>query len=83
VFVLQGTLIGVLGAAVGCLFGWAFSELVAGIPRGGASSSPLPVDPALGEYQVALLLAALASIVAAILPARAASRVDPVEAIAQ
>ncbi len=83
VFVLQGTLIGVLGAAAGCLMGWGFSELVAGIPRGASGGGPLPVDPALGEYQIALLLAAIASIVAAILPARAASRVDPVEAIVQ
>jgi lipoprotein-releasing system permease protein len=83
VFVLQGAFIGILGSVVGCLLGWGFSTLLVSIPRGGGSSNPLPVDPALGEYQVALLLAAIASILAAILPARSASRVDPVEAISQ
>jgi lipoprotein-releasing system permease protein len=83
VFVLQGAFIGVLGSVLGCLLGWGFSTLLVSIPRGGGSSNPLPVDPALGEYQVALLLAAIASILAAILPARSASRVDPVEAISQ
>jgi lipoprotein-releasing system permease protein len=83
VFVLQGAFIGVIGSAIGCLLGWGFSALLVTLPRGGGSSSPLPVDPALGEYQLALLLAAAASILAAILPARSASRVDPVEAISQ
>jgi lipoprotein-releasing system permease protein len=83
VFVLQGAFIGIIGSVTGCLLGWGFSSLIAGVPRGASGSSPLPVDPALGEYQIALLLAAAASILAAILPARSASRVDPVEAISQ
>ncbi|HPF25761.1 MAG TPA: ABC transporter permease [Steroidobacteraceae bacterium] len=83
VFMLQGALIGTLGSIAGCLLGYGFSAFIAGMPRGADGSAPLPVDPALGEYQVALLLSIAASVLAAILPARAASRVDPVEAIAQ
>lgn len=82
VFMLQGALVGVLGSALGCLFGFGFSTLIANIPRA-SGGPPLPVDPALGQYQAALLLAAAASVAAAFWPARAASRVDPVEAIAQ
>lgn len=80
IFLLQGTAIGFIGAALGCLGGFGFASAITGIER--PSGGPLlPVDPLQGQYVLALVLATLGSVTASIWPARAASRIDPVEAI--
>ncbi len=83
IFILQGALIGLLGSGLGALLGWTFCEiLLLGFPR--PDGRPfLPIDAARGEYATAILLATLASSLAAIAPARSAARVDPVEVIQQ
>ncbi|NJO12640.1 MAG: ABC transporter permease [Gammaproteobacteria bacterium] len=82
IFLLQGVAIGLIGAALGSLGGYGFANIIASIERP-SGGSLLPVDPAQGQYVLALVLATLASIAASIWPARAASRIDPVEAISQ
>jgi lipoprotein-releasing system permease protein len=83
IFQLQGLLIGLIGSALGAAGGWLFCVLLLTLTRRGDGTAALPVDPALGEYGTAILLATLAGTVAAILPARSAARVDPVEVIQQ
>jgi len=81
VFVTQGALIGILGGLIGAGLGYAalspfpVPELA---PPGG-----LPVDVRQGAYGLAIGLTALGAILASILPARSAARVDPVSVIGQ
>jgi len=79
IFVLEGVLIGLIGALVGAGVTWiALAPLppVALVARGG-----LPIDQAQGSFLVAIALTTLAGAVAAIQPAFRASRIDPVEVI--
>lgn len=82
VFLLQGLMIGMLGALVGCAAGYGLCRWIAGIagPDGGPM---LPIAPEQGGYLAVFVLTTLGAVAASALPARAASRVDPLEAIQQ
>ncbi len=81
VFVAQGALIGLLGAVMGAALGYAvlspFPDPRFIVP------GQLPVDVQQGAYGLAILLTVLGAILASILPARAAARVDPASVLAQ
>lgn len=83
IFVTQGFLIGLLGSTVGAALGYAFSTFLALATTRVDGSSGLPIDPALGEYWTAIAIATVAATLAAVLPARIASGVDPAEVIQQ
>ena len=79
IFVLEGTLIGLVGALAGAGVTWlALTPLppVAQVARGG-----LPIDQAQGGFLLAIALTTLAGAMASIQPALRASRIDPVEVI--
>lgn len=81
VFVLQGTLIGLLGGLIGAGLGYlALSPFP--LPEN-ASAGGLPIDVRQGAYGLAIALTTIGAILASILPARAAARVDPVSVIGQ
>ncbi|MFN8573629.1 MAG: FtsX-like permease family protein [Gemmatimonadaceae bacterium] len=82
-FLYQGFLIGAVGSCVGALAGYGFAEFLQAYTLRPDGTHSLPIDPALGEYGIAITIATVASALAAILPARVASRVDPVEVIQQ
>jgi lipoprotein-releasing system permease protein len=82
VFVLQGLLIGVVGAGIGCLSGFALCSWLATLtePDG---TMVLPIAPSEGGYVAVFLLTTLGAILASVIPARSAARLDPLEAIQQ
>ncbi len=81
VFVSQGAIIGFLGGVIGAALGLAI--LTPLTPMGEVQSGQLPIDVAQGSIGLAITLTVIGATLAAILPARSASRIDPVEAIGQ
>lgn len=82
VFLLQGLLIGVAGALVGCAAGYGLCSWLSSLT--GADGDPaLPIAPEKGGYVAVFVLTTLGAVLAAAWPARSASRVDPLEAIQQ
>jgi lipoprotein-releasing system permease protein len=81
VFVMQGAMIGLVGGLLGAGIGYAV--LLAFPSREAFQPGNLPIDIDQGAYGIAILLTVVSATLAAILPARAASRVDPVTAIGQ
>lgn len=79
IFVLEGTLIGFIGAIIGA--GTAWLVLLPLPPVSEVQSGGLPIDRAQGDFLLAIMLTTLAAMLASILPARRAARIDPVEAI--
>lgn len=80
-FVLQGLIIGTVGALIGAALGYGFTNLLRLATVKANGDSAIPVDPSQGQYGWAILLAVTVSAIAAVLPAWSASRIDPLKAI--
>lgn len=81
VFVIQGILVGLIGGVLGAGLGYLVMSPFP-VPQQ-AQAGSLPVDVRQGDYFMAIILTVLGAIMASILPARAAAKVDPVEVIGQ
>ncbi|WP_333826820.1 ABC transporter permease [Pararhodobacter sp.] len=81
VFVTQGALIGLMGGLCGAALGYL--ALLPFPTREAFEVGMLPMDITQGSYGLAVTLTVIGAILASILPARAAARVDPVTAIGQ
>ena len=82
VFILQGILIGGVSALLGAALGYQLCATLASLE--GANGRPsLPIAPTEGGYVLVISLTVIGAALAALLPARAAASVDPVDAIQQ
>lgn len=81
VFVTQGALVGLMGGVSGAVLGYL--ALLPFPARDAFRVGTLPMDITQGSYGLAITLTVIGAILASILPARAAARVDPVTAIGQ
>ena len=81
VFLLQGALIGASGAVLGCLCGYTLTAVMSNILRSsdGTRLFTARLEPEL--YLYTLLAAAALGLIAAVMPARRAARLDPAQAI--
>lgn len=81
VFVTQGALIGLMGGISGASLGYL--ALLPFPARDAFKVGTLPLDITQGSYGLAITLTVIGAILASILPARSAARVDPATAIGQ
>ncbi len=81
VFVIQGGLVGFLGSLLGAGLGAGLSFVFARLSQNPDGTAMFPITLTFELVLAASALASLTGVLAAALPARQASRLDPVEAI--
>jgi lipoprotein-releasing system permease protein len=86
VFVIEGAVVGAIGAIAGVVLGFIVCIIgnhykLVSLPADVYSISHVPLTPRPGEMFLAALVAFVLSVLATIYPARAASRLRPVEAL--
>ena len=81
VFVAQGALIGLVGGLAGAALGWLVLSPFP--PPGEIEAGGFPIDVSQGGFGLAIGLTVAGAIIASILPARAAAKVEPVTVISQ
>jgi lipoprotein-releasing system permease protein len=86
VFIIEGAVIGAIGAVAGVVLGFVICLIgnhykLVSLPADVYSISNVPLIPRPGEMFLAALVAFVLSVLATIYPARAASRLRPVEAL--
>lgn len=83
-FLIQGWIIGIAGGLAGLFFGYLVCRYLSTVqiyPENVADNGRLPFSFALSIYATGFLLAFLSSVISSILPARAASRLTPIDII--
>ncbi|TCO81933.1 lipoprotein-releasing system permease protein [Plasticicumulans lactativorans] len=81
VFLIQGGLVGCGGSLVGAALGLGFATLFRTFARNADGTPLFPIQLDYSLYLWAALLASLTGVIAAVMPARRAAKLDPVVAI--
>jgi lipoprotein-releasing system permease protein len=81
VFLIQGGVLGLLGSVFGSALGALFAKAFEGLAVGADGAPRFPVQLDLALFLGASLLATAVGVLAALIPARRASRLDPATAI--
>ena len=81
IFLVQSILIGLLGGLFGLFLGYVVSSIINQIPFQVASIQTLPMAYHWTDYMSAFFFGLMTTIIAGLLPAIKASKVDPVEII--
>lgn len=82
VFMIQGFMIGLIGALLGCVSGFALCSTLAILTKADGTAA-LPISPNQGGYVAVILLTTFSAVLASLFPARSAARLDPLQAIQQ
>lgn len=82
IFLFQGVVLGVAGAAMGvplgCSFMFGLMQVTLKVP-GTRELTHMPIDWGFSTFAIATAFAMVASVLAALLPARKAAKIEPVE----
>jgi lipoprotein-releasing system permease protein len=79
IFLVQSIIIGLIGGLIGLILGFVIASIVDRIPFKIASFDTLPISYLPTDYLLAMVFGLLTTFVAGYLPARKASKIDPVE----
>lgn len=79
IFLVQSVIIGLIGGFIGLLLGFAVASIVDRIPFKIASFDTLPITYLPADYILAMFFGLAITFIAGYLPARKASKIDPVE----
>lgn len=81
IFLTQGIAIGLIGGIIGMGLGWLVADLVNHVPFNVAGMATLPMAYNPKDYILAFVFGLITTFVASYLPARKASKIDPVSII--
>lgn len=81
IFLVQAIVIGVIGGVIGMILGFVIADVVNHIPFKIGGLNNLPMAYRAKDYILAFLFGLITTLIAGYLPARKASKIDPVDII--